>query len=634
MPKIPEELINRIRSAVNIADVIGQDVQLQKQGKNLVGHCPFHQDNTPSFSVNPEKQFFYCFSCHRSGNVFSFLQQYHHLSFPEAVDEVAKFANIQVPKEYQGHSQTTPENPEQAQLFKIHAKATELYHHVLVNTPAGKEALQYLTQRGMTIELINRFELGFAPDLGADKQILYEYTQKAGFDYQLLRKSGLFVERNDGQLRDRFRGRVIYPIKNSSGQVIAFSGRILSKKAPANTPKYLNSPETDIFNKRRTLFNLNLAREAAREAGYLTLFEGFMDVISAYGAGVKTGIASMGTSFTSEQVQIIARQVKQLNISYDGDEPGQAAIDRALKLVEDTAPNLKLRVVQLPAGLDPDEYIQKYGAIKFQDYMDHREETPVDFRLSYLRNGLNLKKQSDLIAYLKTALQVVRAIPDQLGQSVYIKKLASEFGLDQGSLERQLAEIPQPQTITPPPIEDDGELTQLDFGPPPAPESPGEVISSNQQPVAQLLSKTDRAAQLLLKYYCSDQDIRYQLDALLEFRFPQASYQHLYEVIKDYFSDQEKFDVAAVMDRLAPAEQTLLGQIEKQLVNEEEKQQVVKDCLFVLDEEFPLAQQIEKTQSAINEASMIGDTEQLVRLTTELVQLYQRQQSMKTEEIN
>ena len=149
-----------------------------------------------------------------------------------------------------------------------------------------------------------------------------------------------------------------------------------------------------------------------------------------------------------------------------------------------------------------------------------------------------------------------------------------------------------------------------------------------------MLSKTDRAAQLLLKYYCSDQDIRYQLDALLEFRFPQASYQHLYEVIKDYFSDQEKFDVAAVMDRLAPAEQTLLGQIEKQLVNEEEKQQVVKDCLFVLDEEFPLAQQIEKTQSAINEASMIGDTEQLVRLTTELVQLYQRQQSMKTEEIN
>lgn len=630
MPKIPEELINRIRSAVNIADVIGQDVQLQKQGKNLVGHCPFHQDNTPSFSVNPEKQFFYCFSCHRSGNVFSFLQQYHHLSFPEAVEEVAKFANFQLPQEYQGHPQATPANPEQAQLLKIHAEATKLYHHVLVNTPAGKLALQYLTQRGMTVDLINQFELGYAPDLGADKQILHEYAQKAGFDYQLLRKSGLFVERHDGQLRDRFHGRVMYPIKDSHGQVIAFSGRILGKKASANTPKYLNSPETDIFNKRRTLFNLNLAREAAREVGHLTLFEGFMDVISAYGAGVKTGIASMGTSFTSEQVQIIARQVKQLNIAYDGDEAGQAAIDRALKLVEDTAPNLNLRVVQLPAGLDPDEYVQKYGAIKFQDYMEHREETPVDFRLSYLRNGLNLKKQSDLIAYLKAALQVIRVIPDPLGQSVYLKKLATEFGLDQGSLERQLAELPQPQVVTPPPIEDNGEIPR-GFDPPPAPEK---VIISNQPPVTQPLSKTDRAAQILLKYYCSDQDIRYQLDARLEFRFPQASYQHLYEVIKDYFSDQEKFDVAAVMDRLEPAAQTLLGQVEKQLVNEEEKQQVVKDCLFVLDQEFPLAQKIEETQAAINEASMIGDTDQLVRLTTELVQLYQRQQSMKTEEIN
>ncbi len=620
MARIPSEVIDQIRSAVDIADVIGQDVQLKKQGKNLMGHCPFHQDDTPSFSVNQEKQFFYCFSCHRSGNVFSFLEQLHELSFPQAVAAVAKFANLDLPAQYQEGGTGAPANRAHDQFYRVHTQAAKLYHHILVNTPAGQAALAYLTKRGTTRELIDRFQLGFAPDLD-DQQVLLEYCQKQGLDYQFLRQTGLFIDRASGELADRFRGRVIYPLRDERGQVIGFSGRILSKTPPPNTPKYLNSPETPLFNKRRTLFNLDLAKQAAREAGHLTLFEGFMDVISAYGAGVKTGIASMGTSFTSEQVQVIRRLTKQLTIAYDGDEPGQAAIERSLALLEEAAPDLAVKVVQLPAGIDPDEYVQKYGAIKFRDYLAHGEESPVDFRLAYLKKGKNLEKQSDLIAYLNAALQVVAKVTTPVGRNVYLNQLATEFQLDEASLQRQLATL----APAPPQVEQAGAAPPAAPGPPPP-------VAADRPP--QVVDRAERAAQLLLKYYCYDEDVRYQLDASPDFRFPQPGYQQLFEVIKDYLAGHERFAPAAVMDQLDAAGQQRLTQVERQLINEEEKDRVVADCRRVLGEGYSLTEAIEEKQAAIQEASMIGDADRLVQLTSELVNLYQRQQAMKTEEIN
>lgn len=661
MAKIPSALIDQIRNAVDIADVIGQDVQLKKQGKNLMGHCPFHQDNTPSFSVNQEKQFFYCFSCHRSGSVFSFLEQLHGLSFREAVEQVAKFANVDLPKEYTAAAATPQVSDEKRQLLTLHDQAAKLYHHVLVNTPAGQAALDYLLGRGMTRELIDQFDLGFAPDLGKDKQVLVDYlSEKTDQDYQLLRKSGLFVEHDDGQLHDRFRGRVMYPIKNEQGQVIAFSGRILTKKATANTPKYLNSPETSLFNKRLVLFNLDQAKKAARQDGHLTLFEGFMDVISAYGAGVQTGIASMGTSFTSEQVQVITRLTKELHIAYDGDEPGQAAIERSLKLVEQAAPNLAVKVIQLPGGLDPDEYIQQFGAIKFRDYLAKNEETPVDFRLAYLRGGLNLAKQSDLVTYLNSALQVLAGLESPLEQDVYVQKLAEEFHLDAASLTRQLAEIPKPTRVAPAPMAGDSPAPTADERqlPPPPPEEPagygpadygepggnpagygppgdyGAGAPGYSQPAApqpESLSRGDLAAQLLLKAYCTDPAVRVRM---VDFHFPTPAYEQLYTAIKAYFVDHDEFDVAQVMDQLPGPQTTLLAQVDKQLIDPEEEDQLVDDCMRVLTNELPLSEQIEAKNLALKEATMVGDADAIVNLSSELVQLYQRQQAMKTEEIN
>ena len=330
MARLSQELIDQVRQSVDIADVISQDVQLQRQGKNLVGHCPFHEDNTPSFSVSEQKQFFYCFSCHRSGSVFDFLMELHHLSFPQAVEQVAKLGSVALPTDFQAGAEPKTEqapDSQQGRLIKLHETTMRLYHHILMNTPAGEPARRYLQKRGLTQEQIDQFNLGYAPK----EEVLKAVLEKEGHDYQLLRRSGLFTEDRSGSLHDRFHDRVMFPLKDGQGRPVAFSGRLLQKKTDA--PKYLNSPETPIFNKRCLIFNFDLARKAARENGKLLLFEGYMDVISAYGAGVHNGIASMGTSLTDEQLAMIVKTTAQLNICYDGDAPGQNAIERAERLL-------------------------------------------------------------------------------------------------------------------------------------------------------------------------------------------------------------------------------------------------------------------------------------------------------------
>lgn len=624
--RIPNELIDQIRDSVNIVDVISQDVQLKKQGKNLMGHCPFHRDDTPSFAVNEQKQFFYCFSCHRSGNVFGFLQQLHNLSFPEAVEKVAEMSNISIPNQYFSQATEKVDSSPRGQLIQLHDQVAKLYHHILVNTEAGQSALHYLTQRGMSRALIDQFNLGFAPESSEDGEVLVQYTQKQNIDYQLLRKSGLFVEDRAGKLHDRFHGRVMYPILNENGHTIAFSGRILASKGNDNEPKYMNSPETEIFNKGRTLFNLNVAKKVARQSGALTLFEGFMDVISAYGAGVENGIASMGTNLTDEQISTIQRITSQVNICYDGDDPGQNAIYRAVQMFENNAPRLALKIIQLPAGIDPDEYIQKYGGIKFKDYMQAAQENPVEFHLRYLQRGLNLKNQDELLGYLNAALRVIGEVSEPVAQDLYLQKLADQFSLDKDSLARQLAEIiPQVQKHA---SSHKSHIGQQQFG---------KSLRSNKQgsTVTPILSKLERAEERLLKYYINDEGVRLSLRNQKSFKFVDDDYQELYTKIQEYFVDHEEFSAAALMDRVTNQnQQRILTQVEELSIDDKINDDAVDDCIRVIMNDAPLEQQIKLKKAALNEAAMVNDQELTTKLASELVTLYQHQQQIKTEELN
>lgn len=621
MAKIPRNVIDEIRNSVDIGDVIGRYVQLHQAGKNLIGLCPFHDEKTPSFSVNEEKQFFYCFGCHRSGNVFQFLTELKHIDFVDAVKEIANDSNIKIPEQYVSVP-AKPSNNENRQLFDLHDKAAKLYHHILVNTPAGQVALNYLKKRGMSEELIEQFGLGYAPD----QRILKPFFQQQKVDYQLLRKSGLFSEDQQGELRDRFIERIMYPIKNGQGQVIAFSGRLIDT-SKTNLPKYLNSPETPIFNKRRTLFNFDVARKAARKDGRLYLFEGFMDVISAFAAGIENGIASMGTSFTEEQVAIIGRATKQLDICYDGDQPGQNAIDRAISLVNDHRPNqLQVKVVQLPAGIDPDEYVQKYGPQQFNAYLTNKEETTTEFYLRFLRNGKNLDNQNELMQYLNQALKVIAQVQAPLEEDMYLQRLASEFNLDRQTLKTQLDQLRQqlgihnqPWTKQQPSLVRHQQFQQ----------------TSEEEHRKVKLSRTELAEQILLRYMLYDREVWMHVTSDHDFHFAHEKYQTLYLLAASYFSENGSYSTADFLDYLDESSlQGTLGQIENLNVDQEVDMRAIDDCIHMIAEQTPLAAQIADKQAQLKEANSLHNTELATQLTIELVKLLKQQQRLKTEETN
>lgn len=621
MAKIPRNVIDEIRNSVDIGDVIGRYVQLHQAGKNLIGLCPFHDEKTPSFSVNEEKQFFYCFGCHRSGNVFQFLMELKHIDFVDAVKEIANDSNIKIPEQYVSVP-AKPLNNENRQLFDLHDKAAKLYHHILVNTPAGQVALNYLKKRGMSEELIEQFGLGYAPD----QRILKPFFQQQKVDYQLLRKSGLFSEDQQGELRDRFIERIMYPIKNGQGQVIAFSGRLIDT-SKTNLPKYLNSPETPIFNKRRTLFNFDVARKAARKDGRLYLFEGFMDVISAFAAGIENGIASMGTSFTEEQVAIIGRATKQLDICYDGDQPGQNAIDRAISLVNDHRPNqLQVKVVQLPAGIDPDEYVQKYGPQQFNAYLTNKEETTTEFYLRFLRNGKNLDNQNELMQYLNQALKVIAQVQAPLEEDMYLQRLAGEFDLDRQTLKTQLDQLRQQLGIHHQPgIKQQPSLARRQ-----------QFQQTSEEEHRKIkLSRTELAEQILLRYMLYDREVWMHVTSDHNFHFAHEKYQTLYLLAASYFSENGSYSTADFLDYLDESSlQGTLGQIENLNVDQEVDMRAIDDCIHMIAEQTPLAAQIADKQAQLKEANSLHNTELATQLTIELVKLLKQQQRLKTEETN
>ncbi|MDO4903801.1 MAG: DNA primase [Limosilactobacillus sp.] len=622
MAKIPRDLIDQVRNSVDIVDIIGRYVQLKRAGKNFTGLCPFHEEQTPSFSVNAEKQFYHCFGCGKSGNVYQFIMDYQHVNFPEAFQEVAKESSVSVAPEYtSSSSESVSNNSETGKLLNLHEQAAKLYHHILVNTPAGEPGLRYLEQRGTAREMIDQFQLGFAPD----KEVLKNYCDNEKVDYQIMRKSGLFVEDQEGNLHDRFRGRVMYPIKNETGRVIAFSGRLLQTKG-SDLPKYLNSPETPIFNKRRTLFNFDIARKSVKETGKLYLFEGFMDVISAYSAGVSTGIASMGTSFTEEQVAIIARNTPQLNICYDGDSAGQNAIDRAIKLIQSQSTgDMQLRIVQLPAGVDPDEFVQQNGVEQFRNYLAGQEETTVDFYIRFLRNDRNLSNQSELINYLDSVLKVIATVSSPVEQDMYLGKLAAEFSLDKASLQSQLTDI----------------RTRMGYN---NPQTPGrnyqQRVARTQQTAQPVVTRTapkkdrtEMAELYLLHYMLHSQEVWSHVVAEEDFHFYHEKYQTLYLLASSYFTEHGDYSAADFLNYINEEDlRTVLSDVESINVSPAINMGVIDDCIRVIKHQKPLNDEVAEVQKQIKEASALHNFELVNELTMKLVKLLQKQQQYKAEE--
>ncbi|QDP40634.1 DNA primase [Radiobacillus deserti] len=421
--QIPEELVEEIRKANDIVDVIGEYVQLKKQGRNFFGLCPFHGEKTPSFSVTQDKQIFHCFGCGKGGNVVTFLMEIEGFNFSQAIRFLADKSGHVLPKDLQPSSQE--HNQDNQDVISANEWLTKLYHHLLRHSKDGKEAYQYLINRGFTEESINTFQLGFAPN---SKDFTAQFLEKKGFHLQQMVKAGLLSAKEDQGVTDRFRGRVMFPIRNHLGKTIAFGGRALN----GQEPKYLNSPESDLFRKGTMLYNFDLARPHIRREQEVVLFEGYVDVISAYNAGIQNGVATLGTSITEAQAKLLRRYVDQVTICYDGDEAGIQASFKAAKLLKQVG--CMVKVSHLTNGLDPDEFIQTYGAERFKNEIIKASDTYTSFMMRYIKKDYNLKLEGDRIQYVEKVLDEIALIEKPIEREHYLKELSNEFNLSMDTL--------------------------------------------------------------------------------------------------------------------------------------------------------------------------------------------------------
>jgi DNA primase len=412
MPLFPSGFIEDLKSRVDIVQMVGERVQLRKAGgASWKGLCPFHGEKTPSFNVHGDKGFFHCFGCGVGGDVFKFLELHDKVSFPDAVRQLAARAGIPVP-EPEDSKQDADSQRERDALLKIHEVAAEWFKAQLA-APLGRAAMSVLRDRGMTPETIDLLAFGYAPNAG-----LCAHLQKAGFAQSMLIKSGLAFQRDDGQLRDRFRNRLIIPIARESGAVIAFGGRAMEE---GQQPKYLNSPETSIYVKGRTLFGLNHSKQAIGRVKYAVLVEGYFDWAQAHQAGITNVIASSGTALTTAQARLLHRFAAKVVLNFDPDPAGQGAAAKTSEML--VSEGFQVNVAMLPGGDDPDNYIRKYGAAAYQEQLRNSRQY-LEYLLDRTSAGEDLSTDEGRRSFLGKMLAVAARIPDAAQRDQFADRLS------------------------------------------------------------------------------------------------------------------------------------------------------------------------------------------------------------------
>ena len=402
----PPSFIDELVARNPIEDVVGQYVTLKRSGSNMFGLCPFHGEKTASFSVAPDKGIYYCFGCHKGGGAINFMMELEGLSYPDAVRALAKRAGMEVPEDEQYQSRYR----QQERLWALMKEAGRFFHAALYS-PEGKECLEYTQKRGLSKSIITRFGMGFAPN---SWNSLVTAMKAKGYTDQELIAADLVGEKN-GRIYDRFRNRLMFPIIDVRGNVVGFGGRVLDD----SKPKYLNSNETVIFNKRKNLFGLNLAKKT--KLGYLILVEGNIDVVTMHQYGFDNAVASLGTSLTEEQATLISRYAEQVILLYDGDAAGQKATRRAIPILEKAG--IHVKVLQIPDGMDPDDYLQKFGAGRFKMLLDGSTNR-VEYQLSAIRGNYDLNIDDQRVKFMQEAADLISSLGSAAQREVYGNRVA------------------------------------------------------------------------------------------------------------------------------------------------------------------------------------------------------------------
>lgn len=418
MARYSDEVINDVRQSNDIVDVISQYVHLKRSGRNFFGLCPFHNEKSPSFSVSPDKQIFHCFGCGVGGNVFSFITQIEGINFVEAVQMLAERANIQLPTlQDNGDSQR---EELKAKVYKVNEFTAEFYHQNLYK-PQAKMAQEYVKKRQLSNETLKSFKIGFSGKFDE----LYQELKKQGFGEREILESGLVNKNERGQYIDRYRNRLMFPICDARGKVIAFGGRVLDD----SKPKYINSPENVVYSKGRNLFGLNVAKKG--DLKRILIVEGYMDVISLHQRGITNVVAPLGTALTEQQGWLLRKNSEQIILSFDSDEAGLKAKLRALDILQNMG--CDLRILQMEGAKDPDEYIIKYGNARFNNLVD-KALSIIEFKVKILKKDLNLENTNDKIKFLNEIAKLISNVNNTIEREVYIEKIAKEYDISKEAI--------------------------------------------------------------------------------------------------------------------------------------------------------------------------------------------------------
>ncbi|HCY0106691.1 TPA: DNA primase [Staphylococcus aureus] len=581
--RIDQSIINEIKDKTDILDLVSEYVKLEKRGRNYIGLCPFHDEKTPSFTVSEDKQICHCFGCKKGGNVFQFTQEIKDISFVEAVKELGDRVNVAVDIEATQSNSNVQIASDDLQMIEMHELIQEFYYYALTKTVEGEQALTYLQERGFTDALIKERGIGFAPD---SSHFCHDFLQKKGYDIELAYEAGL-LSRNEENFSyyDRFRNRIMFPLKNAQGRIVGYSGRTYT----GQEPKYLNSPETPIFQKRKLLYNLDKARKSIRKLDEIVLLEGFMDGIKSDTAGLKNVVATMGTQLSDEHITFIRKLTSNITLMFDGDFAGsEATLKTGQNLLQQ---GLNVFVIQLPSGMDPDEYIGKYGNDAFTAFVKNDKKSFAHYKVSILK---------DEIAH------------NDLSYERYLKELSHDISLMKSSILQQKAlnDVAPFFNVSPEQL-----ANEIQFNQAPANYYPEDEYGGYIEPepigMAQFdnLSRQEKAERAFLKHLMRDKDtfLNYY-ESVDKDNFTNQHFKYVFEVLHDFYAENDQYNISDAVQYVNSNElrETLIS-LEQYNLNDEPYENEIDDYVNVINEKGQ--ETIESLNHKLREATRIGDVE-------------------------
>lgn len=576
--RIDQSVINEIKDKTDILDLVSEYVKLEKRGRNYIGLCPFHDEKTPSFTVSEDKQICHCFGCKKGGNVFQFTQEIKDVPFVEAVKELGERVNIKVDVGQTQYNQQSQMASDDLKMIEMHELIQDYYHYALMKTVEGEEALNYLRQRGFTDELIKQRQIGYAPD---SSHFCHDFLEKKGYDIELAYEAGL-LSRNEENFSyyDRFRNRIMFPLKNAQGRIVGYSGRTYNNQEP----KYLNSPETPIFQKRRLLYNLDKARKSIRQNDEIVLLEGFMDVIKSDYAGLKQVVASMGTQLSQEHMTFLKKLTNNITLMFDGDYAGrEATLKTGQALLQQ---GLNVYVIQLPSGMDPDEYIGKYGNEAFLNFVAKDKKAFVLFKVESHQDEIN---NNDLAyeRHFREATHDIAQVQSTILCNKLIQDVANIFNMSPEMIYHEIGSNNMPQ------------VAPAEYGY--SPQSGSQLFNN--------LTKNEKAERALLKHFMKDKDtfINYY-QKISDDDFTNKYFKSIFNILHDYFSEHDNYSISDVMQYIDSNElREAFIELDQYTLNDEPYENEIEDYILIINNNDD--ESIESLNHKLREAYRIGDVE-------------------------